>query len=351
MDIDRLVSDCRWAAGRAEESLSSVYAAKSRYDDVVDGRLDEPARLSPALLERLAEPLFGLYRDMADRLTASGEDDLGLVTRRRLVELLRGLAVRLGDPAAVQLASALSGLASDLSAAGRVDEAEAAAAEADAVLPSGSEAAVEDLARGVVSHGTEPVTWTALPATASYAPATASVADPTKIASPSSLDAERQQKYAAWLRFARPQARRLEQERMEQAQLDAEHRASERVAAELVAAERLAAERAQVAEAKRLEAERQAAAEESERRERKRRREERLEAHRLEVERREAERLEAERRAAEAQAVDPAEAERLELEQLQAEIDELERAERRAQAEQAQADRQLRQQEPPSPMG
>ena len=126
MDVDRLVSDCRWAAGRTEEALSYLYAAKARYDDLVDGRLDEPARLSPALLERLADPLFGLYRDMADRLTASGEVDLGLVTRRRLMELLRGLTGRLGDPVAVQLASALSDLASDLSAAGRVDGAERA---------------------------------------------------------------------------------------------------------------------------------------------------------------------------------------------------------------------------------
>jgi hypothetical protein len=345
MDIDRLVSDCRWAADRAEEALSYLYAAKTRYDDLVDGRLDEPARLSPALLERLVEPLFGLYRDMADRLTASGELDLGLVTRRRLIELLRGLTGRLGDPVAVQLASALADLASDLSVAGRVDGAEAVAAEAAAAMPSGSDAAVEDLARGVVSRGTELITWTPLPAAASYAATTASV-DTTKIVSPAALDAERQQKLALWLKFARPQARRLEYERIEQARIDAEHRAADRVAAERAAAEKLAAERAAAAEAERLEAERQAAAEEAERLERKRRREERLEAHRLDVERREAE-----RRAAEAQAVDPAEAERLELEQLQAEIDELERAERRAQAAPAEADSQLRDQEPPTTMG
>jgi hypothetical protein len=345
MDVDRLVSDCRWAAGRTEEALSYLYAAKARYDDLVDGRLDEPARLSPALLDRLADPLFGLYRDMADRLTASGEADLGLVTRRRLIELLRGLTGRLGDPVAVQLASALSDLASDLSAAGRLDGAEAAAAEAADAMPAGSDEAVEDLARAVVGRGTELITWTPLPATASYAATTAAV-DTSKIISPSALDAERQQKLAAWLKFARPQARRLEYERMEQAHIEAERRAAEQVAAERAAAEKLAAERAAAAEAERLEAERHAAADEAERLERKRRREERLEAHRLEVERREAERL-----AAEKKAVDPAEAERLELEQLQAEIDELERAERQAQTERAEADPQLGDQEPPSTMG
>jgi hypothetical protein len=335
MDVDRLVSDCRWAAGRAEEALPYLYAAKSRYDEVVGGRLEEPARLSPALLERLAEPLFGLYRDLADRLAGCGDAELGLVTRRELIELLRGLTGRLGDPVRVQLASALADLAGALVAEGRVDEADAAAAEAAATIPSGSDAAVEDLARGVVGRGTQIVTWTPLPSTASFMATTASVGVAT-IVGRSALDAEKQRKLAAWLEIARPEARRLEQQRMEQARVDAERREAERIAADRAAAEKLAAERAQAADAERLEAEQRAAAEESERLERKRRREERIEAHRLEVERREAERreaerLDAERRTAAELATDPAEAERLELERLQAEIDELERAEKRGQ--------------------
>lgn len=334
IDVYRLVSDCRWAAGRTEEALSSLYAAKSRYDDVVDGRLDEPARLSPALLERLAEPLFGLYRDMADRLAGCGDAELGLLTRRELIERLRGLTGRLGDPVRVQLASALSDLAGDLAAEDRVDEADSAAAEAAATLPSGSDAAVEDLTRGVVGRGPQVVTWTPLPTTASYAATTASLAA-TKIVSRSTLDAEQERGLGAWLQLARPEARRLEQQRMEQARVDAERREDERRTAERAAAEKLAAERTQAADAQRLEAERRAAADEAERLERKRRREERIEAHRLEVERREAERreaerLKAERRTAEELAADPAEAERLELERLQAQIDELERAEKRA---------------------
>ena len=130
MDVDRLASDCRWAAGRVEEAIAFLHAAKKRYDEVVDGRLEQPARLSPALLDRLAEPLFSLYQDLADRLAAIGEVDLRLMTRRRLIELLRGLTGRLGDPARVQLASALTDLAHDLLEYGRVDEADAAAAEA-----------------------------------------------------------------------------------------------------------------------------------------------------------------------------------------------------------------------------
>ena len=134
IDADRLASDCRWAAGKAEDALSRLHLAKDRYEELVAGRLQEPARLSPVLMERLAEPLFGLYRDLADRLAASGEVDLGLVTRRALVETLQGLAGRLGDPARIMLASALADLADDLLAADRVDEAEAAADEAAAMV-------------------------------------------------------------------------------------------------------------------------------------------------------------------------------------------------------------------------
>jgi hypothetical protein len=135
IDIDRLVSDTRWAAGRPEESLGFLHKAKDRYGQVVDGRLREPAGLSPALLHRLAEPLFGVYRDMADRLVASGEVDLGLVTRRELVELLRGVVGRLGQSAQVQLASTLTDLADDLLKSDRVEEAAAGIAEATQTVP------------------------------------------------------------------------------------------------------------------------------------------------------------------------------------------------------------------------
>ena len=135
IDTDRLASDSRWAAGRPEESLGFLHEAKEQYDQVVDGRLREPAGLSPALLARLAEPLFGVYRDMADRLVASGEVDLGLVTRRELVALLRGLVGRLGQPGQVQLASALTDLADDLLTSDRVEEADAATSEAAETMP------------------------------------------------------------------------------------------------------------------------------------------------------------------------------------------------------------------------
>jgi hypothetical protein len=333
MDVDQLASDCRWAGGRFEESVAFLHAAKDRYEAVVDGRLDQPARLSPALLDRLAEPLFNLYRDMADRLAAIGEVDLSLMTRRRLIELLHGLTGRLGDPARVQLASALADLTHDLLEHGRVDEADAAAAEAAAVEHAAE--AAEDPMRRTVSQETPSVTWTPLSPIAAYAATTAGAAGRADLAT---VEAERQRNAAAWLQTERVRAHQLELELIQQARRDAERRDAEQVQAERAAAAQLAAERAQAEEVERLEAERRAAAEEAERLERKRRREERIETHRLEVERREAERreaerLEAEQRAGEQLAADPAEAERLELERLQAEIDELERAHQRAQAE------------------
>ena len=342
MDVDWLASDCRWAAGQVEEAIAFLHGAKARYEDVVDGRLDQPARLSPGLLDRLAEPLFSLYGAMADRLAAVRETDIGLMIRRRLIELLRGLTGRLGDPARLHLASALTDLGHDLLAYGRVDEANAAAAEA-----AGMEQAVEvarpavgEPARGTVSRGVQAVTWTPLPPTASYAATTASGAGPVDL---TMLAAERQRKAAVWLQAHRSQAHQLELEHMRQAQIETERREAERVEAERAVTAQLAAERARAEEAERVEARRRAAAEEAERLDRKRRREERIEAHRLEAERREAERreaerieaerIEAERQAGEQLSADPAEAERLELERLQAEIDELERAEKRSQAE------------------
>jgi len=319
VDVDRLASDCRWSAGRPEETIAFLYAAKVRYDDVVDGRLEEPARLSPALLERLAEPLFGLYRDMADRLIATSEVDLGLVTRRNLIDLLRGISGRWGDPIRLHLASALTDLSHDLRESGRADEAAAASAEADAIMQAveRSHAVVQEIAGERVSRGVQPVNWTPLPRGASYAATTAAGAGGVDSAT---LQAELLQKTAVWLQRERPEAQRLELQRIEQARIDAQRRESERVEAERAATAQRAAERAQVEQTERLEAEQQAAAKRAEQLERKRRREERIEAHRLEAERREAEQREAER----------LEAERLELERLQAEIDELERREGRA---------------------
>jgi hypothetical protein len=318
IDVERLSSDARWAAGKAGQAVALVYAAKVRYDNVVDGRLHEPARLSPALLERLAEPLSGVYGDLADRLIATNEVDLGLATRRTLIGLLRGLSQRLGDHGRSQLVAALTDLGRDLRDSGRFLEADAASAEAQTAMPPGQ---VADQAHvgGRVSRGAQVVVWTPLAPDAAYEVTTGSAM--TKIIDLAALQAEQQRRLAAWLAAERPQAHEQELQLLDQVRREAEHREAEQARAEQATAAQLAAERARVEQEQRLEAARQAEAQEAERLERKRRREERIEAHRLEAEKRQAEQREAEHQAAE----------RAELERLQAQIDELERAEKRSQ--------------------
>ena len=85
--------------------------------------LESPAQVPPALLERLSEPLFGLYSETADRVLAVGAPGLGLTLRRRLVDLLGTLAVRKSE-AQQLLVVALTDLADDLRGLGRAAEAE-----------------------------------------------------------------------------------------------------------------------------------------------------------------------------------------------------------------------------------
>ncbi len=129
VDADRLASDCRWAGGLASDAVAFVRRARTGYDAWVDGRLAQPGRYPPALIERLAEPLFGLYRDLADRLAQVGEDELALVTRRELIAALRALVKR-HQPARIELVAALTDLADQLRRDDRLDEARQAADEA-----------------------------------------------------------------------------------------------------------------------------------------------------------------------------------------------------------------------------
>jgi hypothetical protein len=150
IDVDRLVADARWAAGQPADALGFLHRARDRWADLVAGRLDAPAGLSPALVQRLAAPAFVLHRDLADRLVATGEVDLGLVTRRTLVDLLRRLTGRLGATAELQLGLALADLAADLLAVDRTEEADAVSAESLAVLGSGAELGWPEVVRSRV---------------------------------------------------------------------------------------------------------------------------------------------------------------------------------------------------------
>ena len=331
VDADRLVSDARWAGGLGADALTHLQLAREAYDREVAGRLAQAARLSPVLRQRLVEPLYGLYRDLADRLLGVGEIDLGVVTRRQLVALLSAVAPQ-EETARVQLAASLADLVRDLRAHDRVDEA-ALVAEELATLPDGDREAATELAGGV-ARGRDQVRWEPLRAFEAYAGAESAAMDVAAV------EGRLQREITERLAAERAEARRAAAEAQEEAHLAAERRAAEkaeeaRLSAEREIAERAAAERA---EAKRLAAEQAEAArlateEEAERAERKRRREERIKAHRLEQERLEAERLAAEQREAEERAAaereaDPAARERYELERLQAELAELEAAER-----------------------
>ena len=70
--VDRLASRLL-VGGRQgrEEALPYLYAAKSRYDDVVGGRLEEPARLSPALPGTSGRAALRPVSGMADRLAGA----------------------------------------------------------------------------------------------------------------------------------------------------------------------------------------------------------------------------------------------------------------------------------------
>jgi len=131
-DVWRLRSDCRWAAGLADEAVASALVAVEVYEQVARP-LAEPGRLPPAMLERLSEPAFTVFRDAADRLVARGEADLGRQVRRRGLALLTSLIARRGDVAAAQAALTGADLAHDLMLADRLPEAELVAAEAASV--------------------------------------------------------------------------------------------------------------------------------------------------------------------------------------------------------------------------
>ena len=351
VDRDRLASDVRWAAGETEQSLGFLHTAKEAYERVVGDRLADPGRLAPALAERLTEPMPGLYRDLADRLSAVGEVDLALANRRQLVARLHPFASR-SDTFRAPLVAALTDLASDLVRAERTEEAFDAAAEASeaasgrtvppgtrllaasalarASLAAGRPAPAAPL-RELLSHEGEAagpavrsVVQAALAETlraegledaaaAALAQATeatghvlgdqargvVSRGDGSLTWSP--LDPSRA--YGAplaraggpaaavptWLEQERAEAHRQEAERAEEARREAEERAAEEARTQRAAlAEAAARATAEAQEAEREEARRRAA-DEAEQAETKRRREERLRQHQAEVEARERE--------------------------------------------------------------
>lgn len=351
VDVDRLASDARWAAGRTEQSLGFLHSAKEAYEQAVGERLAEPARLAPALAERLSEPLPGLYRDLADRLGALDELDLALTNRRLVVARLHTFVER-SETFRTPLAAALTDLASDLLRAGRVEEAfdaasEAQEAAAERTVPAGTRLlAAAVLARASLASGrpapTAPlrgllategdaagsavrsVVHAALAETlraegledaaaAAQAEAVATsgtvledqargvvsrgdgtltwaLLDPRRgYGAPLTATGGPALAVPTWLEQERAEAHRQELERAEEARLEAEERAAEEARAQQSALAEAAARAASEAQEAELEEARRQAAEEAEHAETKRRREERLREHEAEVDARERE--------------------------------------------------------------
>ncbi len=330
LDVDRLVSDARWAAGWPEPAVEYLLRAVERYDDQALAALRQPAALPPALLDRLSEPLFGLYSAAADRLLVIGAPGLALTLRRRLVDLLGTLAVRKPDLQPL-LVVALTDLADDLRGTGRA--AEAADVGDLATSIAGEDDADRPAARARTPLGAH-TSWSPLAPDAAFGviSGASGTAKGRLAALRGPADAEEQQRRVA-----------AEAELAQRAEADAE-------AAQLRAgqAERQRAEQerlaAQQAEEARLAVEKAAQAAEVERLAKQRRRAERKAEHELQLEREKAER-EAALRARVRDEPDAERAEREELERLAAELADLEaqealRAEREA-AELAELERQL----------
>lgn len=153
LDADRVSAELRWLGGRARDSLALLHAAKTGYDDQALDTLSDPSNHPKTQVERLAEPLFGLYRDYADRLAMTGDADLALVTRRALTELLRGLVAVLPTPTTTQLAAAYADLSLDLVRVGRAAEAlEAAHAAVQVASSRGSSPSIRLLSHTALAE-------------------------------------------------------------------------------------------------------------------------------------------------------------------------------------------------------
>ncbi|HMQ36776.1 MAG TPA: hypothetical protein PKA07_04385, partial [Micropruina sp.] len=307
VDLDRAASDARWAAGWPEPSVEFALRAVERYESLALELLERPAQLPPPMLDRLSEPLFGLYGDAADRVLAIGAPGLGLGLRRRLVDLLGALAV--ARPEAQQmLVSALSDLADDLRGLGRAAEADDVAALASSIA---GDAEGDGLPRRERARLGDRASWEPLPPAEAFGVEVQPAPSGRLAALRGPADAaerERQAEAEAEL------ARRAERDAAEAARLAAEAE-TRRVEQERLAAEEAERERREAAEAA-----------ERERAERRRKRAERIAEHEREAERERAER-EAALRARVSDETPEERAEREELERLAAELAALEAAE------------------------
>lgn len=96
IDTEQATADARWAAGHTAESIAHLRDALNVHARWADTSLEQPARLSPALLWFLIAPLVGISRDLADRLVSLGQADEATAIRAGLVDRLTPMVGRLG---------------------------------------------------------------------------------------------------------------------------------------------------------------------------------------------------------------------------------------------------------------
>ncbi len=96
IDVERAVADARWSAGYPDDSIAHLREASRIHDEWVGSSLDQPARLSPALLWFLIAPLVGLTRELADRLVSMGRVEEATALRGALIDRLVPAIGRLG---------------------------------------------------------------------------------------------------------------------------------------------------------------------------------------------------------------------------------------------------------------
>ena len=271
IDTEVLVSDTRWAAGQADESLQHLRTASDAHAAWAGDRLANAPRLSPALLRFYIDPIVGVQRSLADRLASLGRAEESAQVREALIERLTPVAGRLGPDGKALLAEL--------------------------------ESSRDDTAGAVP----EPVAgWTPVAGEAALAPEIEAFGEPEEAPGP---DLE---ELTAQRAAARAEADRLEAERQAASRAEEERREAERVAREREATEAAERERR---ERERLEQERL----DQETVERQRVDQERMMAQEAERQRLEAERFAANEVEQEQVAYDRDESERLVAEQAEEE--------------------------------
>lgn len=237
IDAEVVVSDARWAAGHADESLQHLRTASDAHEAWAGGRLAEAPRLSPALLAFYVDPLVVVRRRLAERLASVGDVEGAAAVHAGLVDRLAPIAGRLGPEGKALLAELQ---ASDDATAGPVPEYLAGwtPVTGDAALAPEVEAFLEP----------EPAPALDLEALAAERAAARAEADRIEAERQAAARAEAERVAAERAERERAAAQEAERQRLEQERLEHERLEKERMMAEEAERQRLEAERFEAVE-------------------------------------------------------------------------------------------------------